>query len=181
MVQRLREGGGCVPQGRPEWRGVAQRFADHPYRRRELGPRFGPTLCNLRSEGAVHMRRHLAEQCGRQRAWEAKLARLAAYKEAHGDCSVPQRWAEDPQLGKWVSDQRARKRKLDRGDPSPGMTAERAAKLEALGFAWQTLAARRRPAAGVGSGVGAKRKRSAARVTEEPAGRRRRLGRGRCR
>jgi hypothetical protein len=31
---------------------------------------------------------------------------------------------------------------LARGEPSEGMTAARAAKLEALGFAWQTLAAR---------------------------------------
>jgi hypothetical protein len=58
------------------------------------------------------------------------------------------------------------------------MTAERAVKLEALGFAWQTLAAR--PPAGVGSIVGAKRKRSVA-VTEEPARQMPRLGRGRGR
>ena len=35
-------------------------------------------------------------------AWEAQLARLAAYKEAHGDCNVPKSWAEDPPLGRWV-------------------------------------------------------------------------------
>jgi hypothetical protein len=108
--------------------------------------------------------------------WEAQLAKLKVYKRRQGDCSVPQGWVEDPRLGNWVKHQRAYKRKLDRGDPSPGMTVERAAKLDALGFAWQTLAARRRPAAGVGSGVGAKRKRSAA-VMEGPAGRRRGLGR----
>jgi hypothetical protein len=68
--------------------------------------------------------------------WEAQLARLAAYKAAHGDCSVPQRWAEDPRLGSWVSTQRRLKRKLDRVEPSEGMTAERAARLTALGFAW---------------------------------------------
>jgi hypothetical protein len=102
------------------------------------------------------------------------------YKVAHGDCSVPFRWAEDLRLGWWVDKQRAYKRKLDRGEPCEGMTAERAAKLEALGFAWQTLAARRRPAAGVTSSVGAKRKPSAA-VTEEPAGGRWRLGRRRHR
>jgi hypothetical protein len=39
-------------------------------------------------------------------------------------------------LGGWVKNQRANKRKLDRGEPSKGMTAERAAKLEALGFRW---------------------------------------------
>jgi hypothetical protein len=68
--------------------------------------------------------------------WEAQLARLVAYKAAHGDCSVPKGWAEDPRLGTWVKMQRQRKRKLDRGEPSEGMTAERAARLTALGFAW---------------------------------------------
>jgi hypothetical protein len=69
-------------------------------------------------------------------AWEAQLARLTAYKAAHGDCNVPKRLAEDPRLGRWVRDQRMLKRKLDRGEPSEGMTAARAARLTALGFAW---------------------------------------------
>ena len=66
---------------------------------------------------------------------EAQLAKLEVYKAAHGDCSVPYGWAEDKQLGSWVSKQRTLKHKLDRGEPSQGMTAERVAKLEALGFA----------------------------------------------
>jgi hypothetical protein len=40
-----------------------------------------------------------AARPGTGAAWEAQLARLAAYKAEHGDCNVPQRWAEDPQLG----------------------------------------------------------------------------------
>ena len=71
--------------------------------------------------------------------WGAQLARLAAYKAAHGDCSVPQRWAEDTRLGRWVNMQRVRKRKLDRGEPSLGMTAERAARLTALGLVWNLV------------------------------------------
>jgi hypothetical protein len=74
-------------------------------------------------------------------AWEAQLARLAAYKAAHGDCNVPKGWAEDLRLGGWVADQRQLKRKLDRGEPSKGMTVERAVQLEALDFAWQLSAA----------------------------------------
>jgi hypothetical protein len=58
-------------------------------------------------------------------AWEAQLARLAAYKASHGDCRVPQGWAEDPRLSKWVNNQQAYKQKLDRGDPNPKMTAAR--------------------------------------------------------
>jgi hypothetical protein len=73
----------------------------------------------------------------RQKEWEAQLARLAAYKAARGDCNVPQRWAEDPRLANWVNKQRQGKRKIDRGEPSPGMTVEpRVARLTALGFEW---------------------------------------------
>jgi hypothetical protein len=67
--------------------------------------------------------------------WEAQLAQLAAYKAAHGDCKVPKDWAEDPRLSSWVNMQRTLKKKLDRDEPS-GMTAERAARLTALGLVW---------------------------------------------
>ena len=36
--------------------------------------------------------------------------------------------------------QRSNKRKMDRGMPSEGMTAERAARLDALGFEWERAA-----------------------------------------
>ena len=42
-------------------------------------------------------------------------------------------------LRTWVSKQRTLKRRLDRGEPSEGMTAERAARLTALGFGWGGL------------------------------------------
>jgi hypothetical protein len=59
---------------------------------------------------------------------------------------VPYDWAEDKQLGSWVSKQRTLKHKLDRGEPSQGMTAERAARLDALGFTWDPAGqARDRP------------------------------------
>ena len=48
-----------------------------------------------------------------------QLARLAVYKKTHGDCNVLQGWAEDPQLGTWVSNRRQCK-KLDRSEPSEG-------------------------------------------------------------
>jgi hypothetical protein len=70
-------------------------------------------------------------------AWEAQLARLTAYQAAHGDCDVPQRHADDLQLGRWVAKQRKCKKKLDRGEaPCEGMTAERAAWLMVPGFVW---------------------------------------------
>ena len=56
--------------------------------------------------------------------WEAQLAKLRKYRRKHDDCNVPQGWAEDLPLGGWVNRQRARKKALDRGEPSEGMTAE---------------------------------------------------------
>ena len=88
---------------------------------------------------AKHVDRHPTSRAlyTPRRAWEAQLARLVKYKAVHGDCNVPKGWAEDPALGSWVSNQRVLKRKLDRGEPCQGMTAERAASLEALGLAWE--------------------------------------------
>ena len=70
--------------------------------------------------------------------WEAKRARLAAFKDEHGHCRVPINHLADPKLGRWVKNQRAYKKWLAAGRPSPQITAERVAKLEALGFEWVT-------------------------------------------
>jgi hypothetical protein len=44
-----------------------------------------------------------------------------ADKMEHGDCDVPQLWAEDPGLGNWVQRQRSNKPKLDAGKPALGV------------------------------------------------------------
>ena len=41
-------------------------------------------------------------------------------------------------LGAWVSTQRVLKKKLDRGKSSGDMTAARVARLDALGFRWES-------------------------------------------
>ena len=50
---------------------------------------------------------------------------------------MPWGWAEDPRLGSWVNTQRKLRRRLDRGEPTAGMTAERATRLTALGLVWE--------------------------------------------
>ena len=105
-------------------------------------PSDGMTAARAAKLEALGFAWRLSDEGGRHDAgWAAQLAKLKAYKTRHGDCDVPQSWAEDPKLGTWVSNQRACKKKLDRGEVSEGMTAARAAELEALGFAWQLSAA----------------------------------------
>ena len=66
------------------------------------------------------------------------MAKLVAFRAmpGHGHCRVPNGWPADPKLGKWVGSQRKYKKRLDAGHPSPGITKERVAKLDQLGFEW---------------------------------------------
>jgi hypothetical protein len=79
---------------------------------------------------------------GARLRWEAQLAKLEMYQVEHGDCNVLRGWAENPRLGRWVDTQRKLKRKLDRGEPSEGITAARVVKLTTLGLAWDPAAGR---------------------------------------
>jgi hypothetical protein len=56
--------------------------------------------------------------------------------------SVPTGWAEDPSLGTWVENHWRCKKALDRGGPSQRMTVAWVARLDALGFTWDTVEAR---------------------------------------
>jgi superfamily II DNA or RNA helicase len=65
-------------------------------------------------------------------AWELQLSKLITFKSQNGHCRVPQQHEAFPKLGKWASHQR--------GFYSKGtLSAERIAKLEALGFEWDPL------------------------------------------
>jgi superfamily II DNA or RNA helicase len=62
-------------------------------------------------------------------SWEAFFGLLEEYKEANGHCNVPQSAGS---LGTWVEKQRGRKSQL---------SDERIARLDAIGFEWDPLAA----------------------------------------
>ena len=64
--------------------------------------------------------------------WEERFLALQKYKQAHGNCLVPQRWKADRRLAAWVSDQRIarNKNRLD---------AERVRRLDELGFNWNPV------------------------------------------
>lgn len=63
--------------------------------------------------------------------WIRKLEELRRFKEEHGDSNVPQTYEKNPQLGKWVMDQR-----YLYGNRSPRMTKKRIKLLNELGFTW---------------------------------------------
>jgi hypothetical protein len=76
------------------------------------------------------------------RTWTVHLAALASYATVHGHARVPYVYPEDPALGRWVHTQRAayRGEKLRRAGTGTWcdkrISADRIAKLEAVGFEW---------------------------------------------
>jgi len=84
------------------------------------------------SELAASIRAMLVEELGI--TWDMRYGELLAYKEKHGDCNVPQRWNDNPELGVWCATQRFAYKNNE-------MFAERVSRLEQLGFVWDTLEA----------------------------------------
>ena len=76
--------------------------------------------------------------------WKEHYEELRAYKESHGNCLVPAIVPEggasassNTSLGRWVALQRTAYTRLQKGESSSqGLTMERVAKLETLGFNW---------------------------------------------
>jgi superfamily II DNA or RNA helicase len=66
-------------------------------------------------------------------AWELMFAELERYKDEHGHCNVPDDCKENPKLGTWVGKQRAFRN-------AGKLSAARMARLDALGFVWDTRA-----------------------------------------
>jgi hypothetical protein len=67
---------------------------------------------------------------GSERSWLSRFFELAEYKAEHGHCNVPARWPKNPQLGGWLSGQRARK---------DSMALGRKRLFDGLGMDWDPL------------------------------------------
>lgn len=67
-------------------------------------------------------------------SWDKRYEQLVQFKLEHGHVCVPQKWAQNPQLGAWVNKQRVKyKLHLRRKGP---LTEERVMLLQDLGFNW---------------------------------------------
>ncbi|KAL7538781.1 hypothetical protein ACHAXR_009317 [Thalassiosira sp. AJA248-18] len=68
--------------------------------------------------------------------WMDRFMELKRYKDQYGDCNVPQKWKENPSLGRWVDNQKTQHKKLYDGKPTH-LTIERIQLLVSLGFNWR--------------------------------------------
>jgi Helicase associated domain len=76
----------------------------------------------------------------KEAAWDTRFVELKRCKDKHGDCNVPARWVENPELATWVNTQRTVAN-------SGKLTPVRKARLDGLGFAWHPEANKRPPVA----------------------------------
>ena len=63
--------------------------------------------------------------------WEEMFTALVAYKDAYGDCNVPDKWTGNRKLASWIGTQRQSRRKKTRS-----ISEERIKRLNEIGFAW---------------------------------------------
>ena len=71
----------------------------------------------------------------RETKWSDRFKELEDYKAKHGNCCVPKRYEENPQLGEWVSKQRVYYTQNQAGQKTP-LTEERIKQLDSIGFTW---------------------------------------------
>jgi len=76
-------------------------------------------------------------------SWNQRLEELKQFKQKHGHCMVPSRYADNPELGIWVGTQRTQYRIYMRAKEtgadivgSTSMNENRIRLLEELGFVW---------------------------------------------
>eukprot|EP00956_Cyclotella_meneghiniana_P011170 scaffold15667_cov79-Cyclotella_meneghiniana.AAC.4 len=62
--------------------------------------------------------------------WNRRYAELLEFKEANGHCDIPQRYAANVELGRWVKDQRTFKKQGK-------LSQERIDLLDKIGFTWR--------------------------------------------
>ena len=67
-----------------------------------------------------------------QSLWDERFKELAAYKDRFGNCNVPDKWNENPELAQWVSSHRNLRK-------ASKVSEDRIRRLDELAFVWDTL------------------------------------------
>ena len=108
------------------------RFVNNMRTQRNSGRLSADRIAKLDTLGFVWESSRTAEISGEgiNAAWKTRFDKLLRYKETNGDCKVPKAWPDDPQLGRWVGQQRQLKK-------SGKLHPKREEMLQTIGFAWR--------------------------------------------
>jgi hypothetical protein len=109
------------------------RFVNNMRTGRNSGRLSADRIAKLDALGFVwtSSRKTLIDGDGISAEWQARFEELLRYKQTHGDCQVPAKWPENPQLGNWVSQQRQNRK-------GGTLHPERQRRLDEIGFDWRS-------------------------------------------
>eukprot|EP00591_Stephanopyxis_turris_P005053 CAMPEP_0195514126 /NCGR_PEP_ID=MMETSP0794_2-20130614/5601_1 /TAXON_ID=515487 /ORGANISM="Stephanopyxis turris, Strain CCMP 815" /LENGTH=384 /DNA_ID=CAMNT_0040642295 /DNA_START=179 /DNA_END=1330 /DNA_ORIENTATION=+ len=124
---------------------VPRRFTENPrlgnwvQQQRDLYKRFNDGKSSSLTEDRIAALEDLGFEWSIRHPvnWKVRFEELQQYKVEHGNCNVPLNFPENIQLGRWVNMQRVHYKKFKEGNISL-MSQERIAKLDKLGFEWQS-------------------------------------------
>ena len=111
-------------------------FVNNSRSQRNNGTLTVERIAKLDAVGFIWINGSRIDGDGMNTAWKERFDELLEYKKIHGDCIVPTRSKENPQLGNWVNQQRILKK-------NGTLHSERIRLLDEAGFRW----------AGTGSGI----------------------------
>ncbi|MCX6131327.1 MAG: helicase associated domain-containing protein, partial [Proteobacteria bacterium] len=106
-------------------------FVNSMRTRRKNGSLSADRIAKLDAIGFnwVSSRKILVGGEGITEEWQVAFDNLLEYYKAHGNCSVPNTWSENPKLGRWVRYQRYLKKQNK-------LHPKRQEKLDEIGFNW---------------------------------------------
>jgi len=96
----------------------------------------GYALCSITKERIQLLNNIGFEWNIHSSAWNVHYEELVSYVKKFGDARVPNRFADIPFLGSWVSCQRRNYKKFQNGNTSCSITKERIQLLNNIGFEW---------------------------------------------
>jgi superfamily II DNA or RNA helicase len=131
-AHKAKEGNCDIPLKYPENPKLGH-FVNSMRTKRNNGSLSADRIAKLDALGFVwaSSRKALVDEDKISAAWQARFDELCRYKEAHGNCAVPAKWRENPQLGNWVSQQRQNRK---RGT----LRSEWQRQLDEIGFDWRS-------------------------------------------
>ena len=124
--------------GKRSWKSARSAYlkcmadAEHLLGLKRLPKVFGnidaKTIQKMSTKGKLNSRRIIYK--GTEGFFEERVKELKEYKKRFGHYDVPKNWKENPRLGRWLADQRYRKKKME-------LSLEHFNILEDLGVTWE--------------------------------------------
>lgn len=92
-------------------------------------------LVPIRIETTETLGSEISSSTTNRTSWRHMFTKLKEYRSKYGDCLVPQKFLEDPKLGRWVDKQR-HWYKCKKEDRKTSLNTSQIEEMDSIGFVW---------------------------------------------